>query len=79
MTVTDPRYYKNNDGKDLFDGWWERFGDEADIIVVAFTEKYLRRYQDKNGLEDLQKAQACLGRLINHVEARNARDNGFLE
>ena len=32
--------------------------------------KYLARYPDKNGLEDLRKARHYLDKLIEHLEAR---------
>jgi len=32
--------------------------------------KYLARYPDKNGIEDLRKARHYLDKLIEHLEAR---------
>lgn len=60
-----PDYYKGTDGKDLFD----RF--EAGLLTVDQVRgfytgnviKYLTRYQKKNGLEDLGKAETYLSRL----------------
>ena len=60
-----PDYYKGTDGKDLFD----RF--EAGLLTVDQVRgfytgnivKYLTRYQKKNGLEDLDKAETYLSRL----------------
>jgi len=36
--------------------------------------KYVSRYKDKNGLEDLKKAQWYLNRLIKTYEKRNVSD-----
>ena len=66
MAELQPDYYKGKDGRDLFD----RF--ESGLLtpdeVVGFYKgnviKYLTRYKEKNGLEDLQKAQVYLIRLI---------------
>ncbi|MFC2680881.1 DUF3310 domain-containing protein [Limosilactobacillus vaginalis] len=60
-----PDYYKGTDGKDLFD----RF--ETGLLTVDQVRgfytgnivKYLTRYQKKNGLEDLDKAETYLSRL----------------
>lgn len=37
-----------------------------EAITVANVIKYIWRYKDKNGLEDLLKAEWYLKRLINH-------------
>jgi len=39
-----------------------------EAICVANTVKYLWRYEDKNGLEDVKKAQWYLEKLIKHLE-----------
>ena len=65
MSATKPSYYSNN-GKDLFD----RF--EGGLMTAEQVRgfykgniiKYVTRYQDKNGTEDLQKARTYLDRLI---------------
>lgn len=38
-------------------------------VCVANTIKYLWRYEEKNGLEDVKKAQWYLNRLIKELEA----------
>lgn len=66
MAELQPDYYKGKDGRDLFD----RF--ESGLLtpdeVVGFYKgnviKYLTRFKEKNGLEDLRKARAYLTRLI---------------
>ena len=66
MAGLQPDYYKGKDGRDLFD----RF--ESGLLtpdeVVGFYKgnviKYLTRFKEKNGLEDLRKARVYLTRLI---------------
>ena len=41
-----------------------------DAICVAIVIKYLWRYEDKNGLEDVKKAQWYLNRLIKTWEEK---------
>lgn len=59
----EPDYYKTQQG-DLINHWYKKWGRSADIILVANIEKYLERYRDKNGMEDLVKAKTYLDRLI---------------
>ena len=58
-----PDYYATS-GSDLIEHWYDKWGKSADIIMVANVEKYLERYKEKNGMEDLQKAKTYLDRLI---------------
>lgn len=39
--------------------------------------KYISRYKDKNGLEDLKKAQWYLNRLTQTLDKRNVSDYQF--
>lgn len=56
MNKIQPDYYKNETG-DLIDEWRERFTEkEFGAVMLAMIEKYLTRYADKNGQEDLNKA-----------------------
>lgn len=64
-----PKYYQGKNG-DLIDHWYDRYGETADIIMVANVEKYLERFKEKNGLEDLEKAETYLARLVEKVQAR---------
>ena len=59
-----PDYYKQN-GQDLIEHLSELF--TPDMFVGFMTGnifKYLTRWQQKNGVEDLKKAQFYLNRLI---------------
>lgn len=66
MTKTKPDYYRGRDGKDLFDRF--EHGLMTRDEVVGFYKgnviKYLTRFKEKNGLEDLKKARVYLTRLI---------------
>lgn len=61
-----PTYYQGQDNKDLFD----RF--EAGLMPITETRgfykgniiKYVARYENKNGIQDLEKALTYLQRLI---------------
>jgi len=59
-----PEYYENN-GQDLI----KRFEDglltidETRGFLKGNVYKYITRYQEKNGMEDLQKAKTYLDRL----------------
>lgn len=71
--VNHPPHYQSKNGL------------EAIQVIEAFTEKlhgieatdtgnvikYILRWPDKNGLEDLKKAKWYLEHLINHVEKEN--------
>lgn len=56
----------------------------VDFIVSALGEewlagnviKYVLRYKEKNGVEDLQKAKHYVEMLINVTEGRGPRDYG---
>lgn len=66
MTELQPDYYKGKDGRDLFDRF--EHGLLTPDEVVGFYKgnviKYLTRFKEKNGLEDLRKARVYLTRLI---------------
>lgn len=78
MDKLQPKYYQGVDGLDLF----SRFenGMLPPKEVVGFYKgnviKYLTRYQDKNGVEDLQKAMMYLTQLIS-FESYNAKKKEF--
>lgn len=64
-----PDYYKGKNGKDLFDMFEEEFPREWTTgFYVLNLVKYVRRYKDKNGIEDLKKARTYLDRLIEFEE-----------
>lgn len=60
-----PTYYRKNN-HDLW--WYFEQGLLTKSELVGFIKgnifKYVSRYQDKNGLEDLQKAKTYLEELI---------------
>lgn len=66
--------YKTNSGKQLFDIF------EDDLLtyeqVTGFylgnTIKYLKRYKQKNGIEDLKKVKVYVDQLIKLEEKHNA-------
>lgn len=69
MTKLRPDYYKGKNGKDLFDMFEEEFPREWTTgFYVLNLVKYVRRYKDKNGIEDLKKARTYLDRLIEFEE-----------
>lgn len=66
MAEVKPEYYKNNNGNDLFDDF------EAGLMTEGETRgfykgniyKYLTRYEAKAGIQDLEKADTYMQRLI---------------
>lgn len=62
---TRPKHYKGRDGKDLFD-FFESFLPVAWVIgfYVLNVIKYVVRHENKNGVEDLEKASVYLNKLI---------------
>jgi hypothetical protein len=70
MNNLQPDYYQKG-GKDLISHLAELFGDDAFIgFMTGNIFKYLTRWQQKNGLEDLKKAKVYLDRLIEKVEGK---------
>lgn len=62
--VDKPKHYQNKDGKDLFQKWYEQHDKETfRHIMRAIAERYISRYEHKNGLEDLEKGIYTLTRL----------------
>lgn len=63
--MNKPIYYKGKDGKDLFDRFEAGLlsSDQVRGFYVGNVIKYLTRYRNKNGLEDLDKANTYLARL----------------
>lgn len=70
--VNHPKHYKSKNGLETID------------VIEAFTEnlkgieatdtgnilKYMCRWKEKNGLQDLEKARWYLNHLIDHVEKK---------
>lgn len=72
--LENTKRYKTNSGKQLFDIF------EDDLLtyeqVTGFylgnTIKYLKRYKQKNGIEDLKKVKVYVDQLIKLEEKHNA-------
>lgn len=66
--VNHPSHYTFG-GLELFDVWEATMSNEAlQGLYKGNVMKYLWRYEHKNGLEDLKKAEVYLRRLISVVE-----------
>lgn len=64
MSRTKPDYYSCDEGKDIIDMIGLMFGEEYMIgFCLGNVMKYIKRYKDKNGVEDLEKAQVYLDRV----------------
>lgn len=76
--MIEPDYYKNN-GKDLIEVFSEQMSqDQFRGFMIGNVIKYLTRYEKKNGIEDLEKAQTYLERLTGFEKSINwdyLRDN----
>ena len=73
-----PSYYEGDDGLDLFDRF--EYGlmsdDETRGFYIGNIIKYVVRYKDKNGIEDLKKAETYLNRLVIFEKTISMRKNG---
>lgn len=59
-----PSYYRNN-GTDLIKMWSQLFSvDGFRTAMKSHITKYVVRYDQKNGIEDLEKAKYYIERLI---------------
>jgi len=69
LTNMKPKHYPNAGKNDLI-----RFALENNVGAIEFNIiKYVLRYKDKNGIEDLKKAAEYLNRLIDHEEKQKQR------
>ena len=71
--VSHPNHYQSNNGLEVIDVI-EAFTDDLTGIEATDTGniiKYICRWKNKNGLQDLKKAMWYLQHLINHVEKEN--------
>lgn len=63
-----PGHYNQGD-MDLFEIFYHQYPfNEFRAIMKSHIAKYLHRYQDKNGTEDLDKASYCIQRLREYEE-----------
>lgn len=60
-------HYRKAEGEQHWDRQWRLFG--SGYFVGCIT-KYVERYRDKNGLEDLEKARHFLDKLIELEKAK---------
>lgn len=72
MENINPDHYRNN-GKDLFAHFEEGLMTPNEIVgfYKGNIMKYLTRYQDKNGIEDLKKCERYLKQLISYEEKQD--------
>lgn len=67
-TPVTPSHYRQGKA-DLFETWYLTYPfNEFRAIMKSHIAKYLHRYQDKNGTEDLDKASYCIQRLREYEE-----------
>lgn len=67
-TPVTPSHYRQG-SVDLFETWYLTYPfNEFRAIMKSHIAKYLHRYQDKNGTEDLDKASYCIKRLREYEE-----------
>lgn len=75
--VNHPPHYKAKTGMEVINVI-ESYTDGLMGIEATDTGniiKYICRWKDKNGLEDLKKAKWYLEHLINHLEKYNKKEN----
>lgn len=66
--AVEPAHYRQGKA-DLFETWYLTYPfNEFRAIMKSHIAKYLHRYQDKNGTEDLDKASYCIQRLREYEE-----------
>lgn len=75
--ITKPNYYIGEDGKDLFDRFENGLMTHEETIgfYKGNITKYVARYAEKNGVEDLKKARVYLDRLIKFEEPAETNDS----
>lgn len=71
--LTETNRYKTQSGKQLFDILEEELLNEEEYagFLKGNVYKYLQRYEQKNGVEDLKKARVYLDKLIDETNERN--------
>lgn len=76
--INHPSHYQTKNGLEAIDVM-EAFTEDlkgAEAINTSNVLKYICRWKNKNGVEDLKKAQWYLNRLIGIVE-RNKEDEKY--
>lgn len=75
--VNHPNHYKASNGLECRDIQWAMTEDKIGMEAVDISNivKYLFRYNKKNGLEDVKKAQNFMNHLVGVCERRYAIEN----
>lgn len=68
-------YYKTSDDKDLFDLFESGLLKNTESFYIGNIIKYIFRFHDKNGVDDLKKARTYLDRLI-QVNEKQSTNRG---
>ncbi|HFI0428339.1 TPA: DUF3310 domain-containing protein [Streptococcus suis] len=70
--ITKPRHYQGMYGLEVVDVIRNFIGDLSGMRAAYFFNvvKYILRFQQKNGVEDLKKARQNLGWLIKDLEEK---------
>lgn len=63
-------HYRKNEGEQHWDRMLRLYGPAYHIGCIT---KYVERYRDKNGVQDLEKAAHFLEKLIEYEKGREAR------
>lgn len=68
--IKNVSHYQGKDGLEVFQVQENFMGDLAGVQAAYWWNivKYILRFQKKNGLEDLKKADEFLDKLISEVE-----------
>lgn len=67
--VTNPSHYAGHTGIDCKAALESMLGTEAYVShMQACVFKYIWRWRDKNGIEDLKKARECIDNMIRAID-----------
>lgn len=66
--VNHPVHYNNSEGIECIEAIRATLGDEFPAYCKGNVMKYLWRYQYKNGIEDLKKAQVYLNWMVKYLD-----------
>lgn len=79
-SVNHPSHYKGSNGIETIECLESFLSPEGfEGYLAGNVAKYVARYRDKNGLEDLQKAQWYLNYLVFTKESRSEADDAVEE
>ena len=65
--VNKPSHYQGKDGLEVYE-ILENFLPDVESYFLGNVIKYILRYKNKNGLEDLKKAREYLNKMIEEYE-----------